>query len=68
MKWKTVARLARLVGYVVVPGAAGYLAYRHVIRPWLDRRARASEEAEAPRPGDGRASEARSTPEHKTTG
>jgi hypothetical protein len=39
MKWRTVAKVAKLVAYAVVPGAAGYVAYKHVIRPWLDQRA-----------------------------
>jgi hypothetical protein len=39
MNWKRVAKVARLLAYAVVPGAAGYVAYRHVIRPWLDNRA-----------------------------
>lgn len=38
MKWKTVARMAKIAAYVAVPGAAGYAAYRYVLRPWLDRR------------------------------
>jgi hypothetical protein len=58
MKWKTVARVARLAAYAVVPGAAGYAAYRYVIRPWLDRRGERKEqpggvpahEPQAPKP------------------
>lgn len=44
MKWKTVARVARLAAYAVVPGAAGYAAYRYVIRPWLDHRSSRKEQ------------------------
>jgi hypothetical protein len=45
MNWKRVAKVARLVAYAVVPGAAGYVAYRHVIRPWLDKRAAKDQKA-----------------------
>ena len=47
MNWKRVAKVARLVAYAVVPGAAGYVAYRHVIRPWLDKRAAKDQKAPA---------------------
>jgi hypothetical protein len=39
MNWKNVGKVAKLVAYAVVPGAAGYVAYRHIVRPWLDKRA-----------------------------
>jgi hypothetical protein len=39
MNWAKVAKAAKLVAYAVVPGAAGYVAYKHVVRPWLDKRA-----------------------------
>jgi hypothetical protein len=48
MKWKTVAKVAKVVAYAVVPGAAGYVAYKHVIRPWLDQRAAKSKEGASP--------------------
>lgn len=38
MNWKKIGTVARLVAYAVVPGAAGYAAYRYVVRPWLDGR------------------------------
>lgn len=49
MKWKTVGRIAKWVAYAVVPGAAGYVVYRHVVRPWLDHRA-AKKQAEVSSP------------------
>ncbi len=39
MKWKTVGQIAKWTAIAVVPGAAGYVAYRYVLRPWLDNRA-----------------------------
>jgi hypothetical protein len=48
MKWKTVAKVAKLVAYAVAPGAAGYVAYKHVIRPWLDHRTAHGKEAAPP--------------------
>lgn len=52
MRWKTVGRIAKVVAYAVVPGAAGYLAYKHVIRPWLDNRATKVKEDTASSSGD----------------
>ena len=39
MKWKTIGQIAKWTAIAVVPGAAGYVAYRYVVRPWLDNRA-----------------------------
>ncbi len=39
MKWKTVGQIAKWTAIAVIPGAAGYAAYRYVVRPWLDGRA-----------------------------
>jgi hypothetical protein len=39
VKWKTVGQIAKWTAIAVVPGAAGYVAYRYVLRPWLDNRA-----------------------------
>lgn len=38
MKWKTVGQIAKWTAIAVIPGAAGYVAYRYVVRPWLDNR------------------------------
>ena len=45
MDWKKLGRVVRWAAYIVVPGAAGYAAYRHVVRPWLDSRAARSNES-----------------------
>jgi hypothetical protein len=39
MKWRTVGQIAKWAAVAVIPGAAGYVAYRYVVRPWLDNRA-----------------------------
>ena len=39
MKWKTVGQIAKWTAIAVIPGAAGYVAYRYAVRPWLDSRA-----------------------------
>jgi hypothetical protein len=49
MKWKTVGQIAKWTAIAVVPGAAGYVAYRYVVRPWLDTRA-AKKKADAGKP------------------
>ncbi len=68
MDWKKIGRVARLVAYVVVPGAAGYVAYRYVIRPWLDGR-KARQEASETLPHDDKgAREERPVSRHKTAG
>jgi hypothetical protein len=51
MRWKTVGQIAKWMAYAVVPGAVGYVAYRHVVRPWLDHRA-ARKQAEITPPED----------------
>jgi hypothetical protein len=48
MSWKTVAKLAKVIAYAVVPGAAGYVAYKHIVRPWLDGRAAKGKRATLP--------------------
>lgn len=67
MDWKKIGRVARLVAYVVVPGAAGYVAYRHVIRPWLDGRKARQGASEGPDEDQG-AREERPVSRRKTAG
>jgi hypothetical protein len=64
MDWKKLGRVARLVAYAVVPGAAGYAAYRYVVRPWLDSRKEKSS-GNAPQ-GDERPPQKRPTGRRKT--
>jgi hypothetical protein len=52
MKWKTLGKVAKLVAYAVVPGAAGYVAYKHLVRPWLDKRATKKRETLPPSPAE----------------
>lgn len=48
MKWKTVGQIAKWTAIAVIPGAAGYVAYRYVVRPWLDSRAAKKQETDSP--------------------
>ncbi len=48
MNWKTVGKIAKWAAIAVVPGAAGYVAYRYVVRPWLDNRAAKNKTALTP--------------------
>ncbi len=53
MKWKTVGKIAKWTAIALVPaGAAGYVAYRYVLRPWLDGRAAAKNRSTDPLPPD----------------
>ena len=51
MKWKTVGQIAKWTAIAVIPGAAGYLGYRYIVRPWLDNRT-AKKNADAGQPDD----------------
>lgn len=51
MKWKTVGQIAKWTAIAIIPGAAGYVAYRIVVRPWLDQRA-AKKNMDAVKPED----------------
>ncbi len=52
MKRETLARLARLAAWTVIPGAAGFLAYSQVIRPWHLKWGASKQEARGTLPGD----------------
>ena len=45
MNWKSIGKVAKFVAIAVVPGATGYVAYRYVVRPWLDKRSMKDQKA-----------------------
>lgn len=67
MKRETLARLARLAAWTVLPGAAGFLTYTQVIRPWHLRWGTTREEARRRLPGDELVPGAKLTATHALT-
>jgi hypothetical protein len=67
MKRRTLARIARLAAWTVLPGAAGFLAYSQVIRPWHLKWGATREEARRRLPGDELVPEAKLIATHAVT-
>lgn len=67
MKRRTLARMARWAAWTVIPGAAGYLAYSKVIRPWHLKWGATGEEVRRPLPGDELVPEPKLTATHAIT-
>jgi hypothetical protein len=67
MKRQTLARIARWAAWTVIPGAAGFLAYSKVIRPWHLKWGATKDEARQRLPGDELVPGAKLTATHAVT-